>query len=1001
MQRDGLVLSQTTINADTLWRYHVDGTAPASGWNTPSFESDWPTSTTANLPAPQGKAAYYCASFDVTVASYATIKHTVTTRGGFAVYVNGHELGRSRLSSGELTTESQPTSESETAINVQMGTSFAAAAVKNTDNLVCVEVHTSTIDAVNNFAYSVSLLGKQDDLVVDGTLTGSHPGYHTTMWNEVLANAADKNNNNKFNTDDPLTCSTSKAWVQWTWSNERMESINYMKFYCGTNVGRRPYYLAVKASNDGNLWTELGQWTTQDTWSGSYSYREFIYANALAYRMYRVEFWGCTDVNEGIEMAEFYLGTRATVSMCQAQDGYTASYVDSLAFKECPDPTFLGGLYRRCNSDGTLDADVIDSCIPPIPSNLVYGVNNVVNLAVMKNEEVIPTYNGLPTFWSISPALPVNLNFDETTGIISGRIAEPIANAPYTVVCGNDLGNTTIVFTLTATIVNCEATETFPATQHGKYAITPCDPASFGYVMTLCQGGVFEPSDLTHCTPRAASVFSYGVESVTGVTGSALPTLSLLTDSSFTTYSIAPEVPEGLTFGDDASISGTPTTAFTTTFTITGQNIVETKTCTLAITVADNFCAALDSFPQTANGVVATSENACPENFVVTATRLCTNGAFGDIDISGCLIAPPSALSYSPSSVSVVSGEKIVFADPAFQGEVVSFSLSPAVSTLSVNSQGVVSGFLTTVGSNTFTVTATNSRGQTTATITITVSAARCTGLDGVDVASGDKVMDACPSGMAGEAFRLCTNGVLGMLDTSDCHTTAPSDLSYEKAEFVATENNMFFTNYPSYTGTVTSFSISPDLPTGLSLDTNNGAIAGSPAANTTGSATYTVVATNTAGETSTTFVLTVRPIMCEATQDLKSIAAGESLTFDCTTLTGYKGSYEVKCVLDTSGMSAQWATPSTWCIEKKLSVLTLVGIVLLVVAVLFLIWGIMMMVKREQKKTLHKTEAPKATTAPVAAKAPAPTPAPVAAPATAPAPAPARAPAPVPKVEL
>ena len=47
--------------------------------------------------------------------------------------------------------------------------------------------------------------------------------------------------------------------------------------------------------------------------------------------------------------------------------------------------------------------------------------------------------------------------------------------------------------------------------------------------------------------------------------------------------------------------------------------------------------------------------------------------------------------------------------------------------------------------------------------------------------------------------------------------------------------------------GTIVSFSVSPSLPAGLSLDTSTGAISGTPTA-VTSSASYTITATNTGG---------------------------------------------------------------------------------------------------------------------------------------------------------
>ena len=340
---DSLVcVALSLFDESTLWRYHIDGTAPQSGWNTPEFTGEWPTSTIANLPAPQGKAMYYCASFDAPVATYATIRHTVTTRGGFAVYVNGVELGRSRLPTGDLTVATEPTSESETPISVIMGTSFAAANVKNTGNLVCIEVHTITVDTVNTFGYSVALVADEDDLVIDGDFVGSHIGYITPEWYEVAAQSCDKDIYSKFYTDDPQTCTGAvKAYVQWTWKNERMEAINYLKFYRGNEANRNPRNIAIKGSNDGENWTELVHWNTQGIWGDRYTSREFTFDNPTPYHAYRVEFWGCDY--QGVEMSEFYLGTRASVHMCEEQEGYSASYIGSYARKECLIPTINGG----------------------------------------------------------------------------------------------------------------------------------------------------------------------------------------------------------------------------------------------------------------------------------------------------------------------------------------------------------------------------------------------------------------------------------------------------------------------------------------------------------------------------------------------------------------------------------------------------------------------------------------------------------------------------------
>ena len=60
--------------------------------------------------------------------------------------------------------------------------------------------------------------------------------------------------------------------------------------------------------------------------------------------------------------------------------------------------------------------------------------------------------------------------------------------------------------------------------------------------------------------------------------------------------------------------------------------------------------------------------------------------------------------------------------------------------------------------------------------------------------------------------------------------------------------------------GTVTSWSVSPALPAGLSLDNSTGAISGTPTA-ITSSATYTITATNAGGSDSTSVVIVVNDV--------------------------------------------------------------------------------------------------------------------------------------------
>jgi len=84
-----------------------------------------------------------------------------------------------------------------------------------------------------------------------------------------------------------------------------------------------------------------------------------------------------------------------------------------------------------------------------------------------------------------------------------------------------------------------------------------------------------------------------------------------------------------------------------------------------------------------------------------------------------------------------------------------------------------------------------------------------------------------------------------------------PSALSYTPSLASGTVGTPISSLTPAVTGTVTSYSVSPALPLGLSLDTSSGVISGTPSA-AASSADYTVTATNGTGSTTATVTIEV-----------------------------------------------------------------------------------------------------------------------------------------------
>ena len=125
-------------------------------------------------------------------------------------------------------------------------------------------------------------------------------------------------------------------------------------------------------------------------------------------------------------------------------------------------------------------------------------------------------------------------------------------------------------------------------------------------------------------------------------------------------------------------------------------------------------------------------------------------------------------------------------------------------------------------------------------------------GQDGVFGAGNNATASVTPGRYA---FEL--DEVLNSASLTRVGDLPPSGLSYTPSSASGTVGTPISSLMPTVTGTVTSYSVSPALPFGLSIDTSSGVISGTPSA-VASSADYTVTATNGTGSTTATVTIEV-----------------------------------------------------------------------------------------------------------------------------------------------
>ncbi len=548
------------------------------------------------------------------------------------------------------------------------------------------------------------------------------------------------------------------------------------------------------------------------------------------------------------------------------------------------------------NSAGSTTATLSITVNEVAPAGLTYtttAATYTVGVPITANS---PTSSGgAVSTYSVSPALPAGLSLSTTTGIISGTPTAATASATYTVTATNTGGSATKDLTITVSgVAPANLTYTLTTAAYTKgVAITANSPSSSGGAVVSYSVSPALPTGLSLSTttgvmtgtPTAVTASATYTVTATNAGGNATKALTIAVND------LAP-----------ASLSYTLISAtYTKGVAITSNSPSSSGGAVISYSVSPALPTGLSL--STTTGVITGTPTAVAATATYTVTATNTGGnATKALTISVNDVAPAS-LSYSLITATYTKGVAIPSNSPSSSGgAVASYGVSPALPAgLNLSTiTGVITGTPTAItASGTYTVTATNTGGSTTKDLTITVNDAAPTGLayslitaiytKGLPVATNTPsssggtvvlysvspvlpaglsldtsmgIITGTPTAITGSGTYTVTATNTGGSTTKDLTITvndaAPTSLAYTLATAVYTKGVVTALNSPSNSGgAVVSYSVSPALPAGLSLDTTTGIITGTPTA-ITGSGTYTVTATNTGGSTTKDLTITV-----------------------------------------------------------------------------------------------------------------------------------------------
>ncbi|KAK8807199.1 hypothetical protein WA158_003958 [Blastocystis sp. Blastoise] len=334
---------ESSIHKESTWKV---STAFINGWTSTDFnDGSWSTGKKGSYPNFVSNAIYLRQSFSIDdITKYPLIDISLYFVEGCIVYVNGQEIYRMNMASGDVNAGTLATAKYDAYIYRR--TSAGSHQLKNGVNYICVEIHRKDVSTTSfDFDLYATLL--------QGTCINRINGYSLTnsgsynMPFESVDYAFDDSTDTKW-LEDGLP-----AYAQLEFNFDRRDFINKIQLYSGNDYSERdPRIFTLKGSNDKITWDTLLEVNQLSIWSERKQMREWwLTSSTKAYNTFKLEITATQGGASRTQLSEIKFFS-CHITYCFPEGSFPTAQSGTTVTANCPSDYF--GLQSRHCSDALI-----------------------------------------------------------------------------------------------------------------------------------------------------------------------------------------------------------------------------------------------------------------------------------------------------------------------------------------------------------------------------------------------------------------------------------------------------------------------------------------------------------------------------------------------------------------------------------------------------------------------------------------------------------------------